>query len=88
MILIVFLVLTQDDFRDWLIDAKEFDDQQLEVVKSKRNFKNGIRFKTGHNPKFEGDVDVRTQSQRKATLIHNKIQTAVYEILLNEYYEA
>lgn len=79
--------LNPDDFKDWLIDAKEFDDQQLEVVKSKRNFKNGIRFKTGHNPKFEGDVDVRTQSQRKATLIHNKIQTAVYGILVNEYNE-
>ena len=77
--------LNPTDFKDWLIDAKEFDDQQLEVVKSKRNFKSGIRFKAGHNPKFEGEVDVRTQSQRKATLIHNKIQTAVYKILLGEF---
>lgn len=77
--------LNGDDFKDWLIEAKEFDDQQLEVVKSKRNFKSGIRFKTGHNPKFEGEVDVKTQSQRKATLIHNKIQTAVYKILIEEF---
>ncbi len=77
--------LSKDNFKEWIIEAKEFDDQQLETVKSKRNFKKGIRFKSGHNPKFEGEVDVRTQSQRKATLIHNKIQTAVYNILLDEY---
>lgn len=77
--------LSKDDFKDWIVEAKEFDDQKLEAVKSKRNFKSGIRFKTGHNPKFEGEVDVRTQSQRKATLIHNKIQTAVYNILSDEF---
>lgn len=77
--------LSKDNFKEWIIEAKEFDDQQLETVKSKRNFKKGIRFKSGHNPKFEGEVDVRTQSQRKATLIHNKIQTAVYNILLDEF---
>ena len=77
--------LNNKDFKDWIVEAKEFDDQQLEKVKSKRNFKRGIRFKSGHNPKFEGDIDFKMQSQRKATLLHNKIQTSVYNILLKEF---
>jgi hypothetical protein len=77
--------LNPEDFTGWLNEAKEFDDQRLENVKSKRQFKSGIRFKPGHNSKFEGVVDVKTQSQRKATLIHNKIQNSVYEILKEEF---
>ena len=77
--------LDADEFKDWLLEAKEFDDQRLETVKSKRNFESGIKFKAGHNTKFEGIVDVKTSSQRKATLIHNKIQNEVYKILLTEF---
>ena len=77
--------LSPEDFTGWLNEAKEFDDQRLEKVKSIRHFKSGIRFKPGHNSKFEGEVDFRTQSQRKATLIHNKIQNSTYKILLREF---
>jgi len=69
------------------LEAKEFDDQRLEAVKTKRNFETGIKFKKGHNSKFVGVIDVRTSSQRKATLIHNKIQNEVYDILVAEFPE-
>jgi hypothetical protein len=78
--------LNPEEFRDWLIDAKEFDDQRLEAVKTKRDFATGIKFKSGHNPKFVGTIDVKSSSQRKATLIHNKIQNEVYKILLTEFH--
>ena len=77
--------LTPNDFNEWLNEAKEFDDQIIEAVKSRRSFKSGIRFKAGHNSKFEGEVDVKSHSQRKSTLIHNKIQNAVYNILSIEF---
>jgi hypothetical protein len=79
--------LNPEEFKDWLLEAKEFDDQRLESVKTKRNFETGIKFKKGHNSKFEGIIDVRTSSQRKATLIHNRIQNEVYEILVAEFPE-
>jgi hypothetical protein len=77
--------LNADEFKGWLLEAREFDDQRLETVKSIRNFESGIKFKAGHNTKFEGVIDVRTSSQRKATLIHNKIQNEVYKILIEEF---
>ncbi len=79
--------LNADEFKDWLLEAKEFDDKRLEAVKTKRNFETGIKFKKGHNSKFEGVVDFNTSSQRKATLIHNKIQNKVYEILIKEFHD-
>ncbi|MCX6249461.1 MAG: hypothetical protein NTX61_01795 [Bacteroidetes bacterium] len=77
--------LEPNEFREWLSEAKEFDDQQIERVKSKRNFATGIKFKSGHNSKFEGIIDVKTSTQRTATLLHNKIQNEVYKILVCEY---
>jgi len=77
--------LEPDEFKEWLVEEKELDDRRIEKVKSKRSFSNGIKFKKGHNSKYEGIIDVKTSTQRKATLIHNKIQNEVYKILENEY---
>ncbi|MFZ2338171.1 MAG: hypothetical protein WAW07_00430 [Bacteroidales bacterium] len=77
--------LEPDEFRDWLIDAKEIDEQRIEKVKTKRNFNSGIKFKKGHNPKFVGEIEVNASTRRKATLIHNLIQNEVYKILKTEF---
>jgi hypothetical protein len=77
--------LEPDEFRDWLIDAKEIDEQRIEKVKTKRNFDSGIKFKKGHNPKFVGEIEINASTRRKATLIHNLIQNEVYKILKEEF---
>jgi len=77
--------LEPEEFRDWIIDAKEIDEQRIETVKTKRNFESGIKFKKGHNPKFVGEIDVNASSRRKATLRHNLIQNEVYKILKKEF---
>jgi len=77
--------LEPKEFKDWLIEAKEVDEQKIEKVKATRTFESGIKFKKGHNPKFVGEIDVTATSRRKATLIHNKIQNEVYKILDIEF---
>ena len=77
--------LEPEEFKDWLIEAKEIEDQRIERVKATRSFESGIKFKKGHNPKFVGDIEVSTPNRRKATLIHNLIQNEVYKLLSTEF---
>lgn len=81
--------LNQNDFRQWLNVAneqnEEFKERLVAGVKAHRSFASGISFSTGHNEKYEGDVNVRTTSAHKATLIHNHIQSVVYKLFLKEY---
>ncbi|NLD46548.1 MAG: hypothetical protein GX660_05040 [Clostridiaceae bacterium] len=77
--------LDPEEFRDWLVDAKEVEEQKIERVKAPRNFEFGIKFKKGHNPKFVGEIEVTTPTRRKATFIHNLIQNEVYIILKKEF---
>jgi hypothetical protein len=77
--------LEPDEFKDWLVEAKEIDEQKIEKVKAIRSFESGIKFKKGHNPKFVGEIEVTAQARRKATLIHNKIQNEVFKILNIEF---
>ena len=77
--------LEPEEFRDWLIDAIEIDEQRIETVKTKRNFDSGIKFRKGHNPKFVGEIEVNSSIRRKATLLHNLIQNEVYKILKAEF---
>jgi hypothetical protein len=79
--------LEPEEFRDWLVEAKEVEEQKIERVKAPRDFKSGIKFRKGHNPKFVGVIEIATPTRRKATLIHNYIQNEVYEILKNEFPE-
>lgn len=77
--------LDPEEFKDWLIEAKDVDEQKIQKVKATRAFESGIKFKKGHNPKFVGEIDVTAQSRRKATLLHNKIQNEVFKILVAEF---
>lgn len=77
--------LEPEEFNDWLVDAKEVEDQKIERVKAARSFESGIKFKKGHNPKFVGVIEVSTPTRRKATLIHNRIQNEVYKSLMTEF---
>ena len=52
--------LEPEEFRDWLIDAIEIDEQRIETVKTKQNFDSGIKFRKGHNPKFVGEIEVNS----------------------------
>lgn len=74
--------LSSDDFETWLEETFEVDEMKISKAKAKRNFKKGIKFKKGHNTKFEGDVTRETSDKKQtATLLHNQIQNKVYEIL-------
>ncbi len=77
--------LNPDEFKDWLVEAKEVDEQKIERVKATRDFETGIKFRKGHNPKFVGEIEVSAPTRRKATLIHNFIQNEVYKILKIEF---
>ncbi len=78
--------LSSDDFKTWLEGDFEIDEVKIAKIKAKRNFKKGIKFKKGHNTKFEGDIK-RNLSDKKqtATLLHNHIQNKVFEILSNTF---
>lgn len=77
--------LEPEEFKEWLVEAKEIDEQKIERVKATRAFESGIKFKKGHNPKFVGEIDVSVPSRRKATLVHNKIQNEVFNLLKAEF---
>lgn len=74
--------LSSDDFKTWLEGTFEVDEVKITKTKAKRNFKEGIKFKKGHNTKFEGDVKRKPSDKKQtATLLHNQIQNKVFEIL-------
>ena len=77
--------LSKKDFEIWMQGNIDIDNQKLIKVKAKRNFNKGIKFKTGHNTKFEGDVTVKAFDKHTATLTHNLIQNNVFVILSNKY---
>lgn len=77
--------LNPQEFEAWLNESLEISDSDLSKVKAIRNFESGLKFSSGHNTKYEGDVNVRTSSKHIASLIHNQIQNNVYELLIEKY---
>jgi len=79
--------LTPEEFEIWLQGALEVESISIERVKAQRNFETGIKFTSGHSAKFEGDVVINPPEKHVATLLHNKIQTRIYNLLTNQFSE-
>lgn len=77
--------LSTDDFDTWLEGNIEVDETKLKKVKANRDFEKGINFRKGHNTKYEGRIEVKSFGKHTATLLHNKIQNKVYEILKRDF---
>lgn len=77
--------LSKNDFKTWLQGNIEVEEIKIRGAKAKRNFNTGIKFKSGHNTKFEGEVTINTLKQHTATFLHNLIQNKVYQILKKQY---
>lgn len=77
--------LGPEDFTVWLNGALEVEFVTIEKVKAKRNFENGIKFSSGHSAKYEGDIVVNQPDKHLSTLLHNKIQNRIYDLLIIEY---
>jgi len=77
--------LSRDDFATWLGGNNEVDETKLKKAKAERNFAKGIKFREGHNTKYEGKIEVKSFDKHTATLLHNQIQNKVYEILKKDF---
>lgn len=79
------LGLNPEEFTSWLAETEEQSDATVE----KDELPIGdFKFSSGHNPKQEGDVPVvGKKAARTANLLHNKIQTALFDYLVNQYGE-
>jgi len=76
--------LSAEDFGEWL--SGNYEDVAEIVKRPKRNYATGINFVEGHKPKYEGSTVSRKISKRQvSTLNHNRIQTRVYNILINQF---
>jgi len=76
--------LGQEEFTLWLDSTN--DNIIMPSKRAIRNFAQGIRFKVGHNPKLENDVIAKPKNASQiVTLLHNRIQTKVFEILTKEF---
>lgn len=87
--------LSKEKFESWLTTGR-FDDISVELDNHKdENFFFEINddthdgefiFRPGHNAKTTGEITVGTsKKERKAILLHNKIQNLLYEKLVHEY---
>ncbi len=77
--------LSTQEFEAWLNETLEISDSNLKKVKAIRNFKSGLKFSSGHNSKFEGDVNVKSSIKHTSSLVHNQIQNKVYKLLVEKY---
>jgi len=78
--------LNNKEYSQWLSKGKKPSFQSIKKVKASRNFPQGIKFRAGHNNKFEGSRHSQPkESQIEITYLHNKIQNEVFEILNSEY---
>jgi hypothetical protein len=77
--------LSGDAFGTWLDGNIEADPAKLKKVKAERDFAKGIKFRKGHNTKYEGKIEVKSFDKHTATLLHNRIQNKVYEILKEDF---
>lgn len=77
--------LSQEDFRVWMSGSESFERFAIKITKPKRNFEEGIKFKEGHNEKFDGELNFEVTSKQKKQLTHNHIQNELYKILIENH---
>ena len=77
--------MSQAEFKEWIegnLNTKTFRD----VKRFPREYLEGIKFKSGHNPKFEGNISgIKTPKKYISTLTHNRLQTKIFQLLKQEY---
>lgn len=79
--------LSPNEFTAWLEANQDIETFARKITKPKRKFKNGIDFKSGHNAKFDGELEYEVTSKRKKQLKHNQIQNELFKILTEQYPE-
>jgi len=79
--------LSPDEFKAWMEANQDIESFARKITKPKRKFKAGINFNSGHNEKFDGEVEYEVTSKRKKQLKHNLIQNELFKILSEQYPE-
>lgn len=78
--------LAPETFQSWIEGSENVDELVSEISRVPREYNLGIKFTSGHNPKFSGTiVGKRLSKTQTSTLVHNRIQTKIYEILCSSF---
>ncbi len=79
--------LSYQEFKNWI--KGQIDEQNIRLKKGQeRKYKQGLKFKSGHSPKYEGKSIInQLPKERTVTLIHNRLQTKIYHLLIEEFPE-
>lgn len=78
--------LSKDEYKEWLKRGSQPSNKSISGVKATRNFKSGIKFKSGHSSKYTGTKSSYTNIKKATiTYLHNEIQNELYSILNEEF---
>lgn len=81
--------LSAEDFREWIGGTlPEFigSVEENREAKPERSYTGGLKFTPGHLPKFEGNLQIKRSTRPvQSTLIHNRIQTKIYNLLIEDF---